>query len=76
MHHADSRIGKQLQHMIAIGHAVEAVASGGGKAQPAGQLLAVDFIRRPASAPQPSGLTSRRFSASCRRLSSRASIST
>ena len=47
MHHTDSRIGKQLQHMIAIGHAVEAVAGGGGKAQPAGQLLAVDLIRRP-----------------------------
>ncbi len=30
----------------------------------------------PASAPQPNGLTSRRLSASCRRLSSRASIST
>ena len=47
MHHADRRIGKQLQHMVAIGNAVEAVAGGRGKAQPAGQLLAVDFIRRP-----------------------------
>ena len=33
--------------MVAIGNAVEAVACGRGKAQPAGQLLAVDFIRRP-----------------------------
>ena len=33
--------------MVAIGNAVEAVAGGRGKAQPAGQLLAVDFIRRP-----------------------------
>ncbi len=76
MHHTDSRIGKQLQHMIAIGHAVEAVTGGGGKAQPAGQLLAVDLIRRPRQRAAAQRADVERFSASCRRLSSRASIST
>ena len=32
--------------MVTVGHAVEAVSGGGGKAQPPGQLLAVDLIRR------------------------------
>ena len=32
--------------MVAVGHAVQAVTGGGGKAQPACQLFTVDFIRR------------------------------
>ncbi len=46
MHHTDRRIREQLQHVVTVGDAVQAVAGGRSKAQPAGKLFTVDFIRR------------------------------